>query len=256
MADRRWVLPVLDTEERFSSRVADHILTVNEPMRERLIRRGIAADKVSVIMNLPDDRLFSDRAVSSAPSDRFRLVYAGTVAERYGLDLALEAMDTLRHEMPDLELNIAGEGPHVPELREQARRLGLNDRVRFLGSVPLEEVSRLLFSSKVGISPHSDGPFWELYFSNKIVEYLRAGLPVISSRTRTVEHYLDDSVLFFFPPGDAGAFADQIRLIRREPALVAAKRAAAQERLQTLTWDVEREKLVALVAGLPSRLSR
>ncbi|HEX3327169.1 MAG TPA: glycosyltransferase family 4 protein [Actinomycetota bacterium] len=251
----RWIVPILRFEEVASCRLADRVITVSEPMRDLLADRGTPAGRISVVMNLPDSRLFEDAAPSSSTDDElhtdgFTLVYAGTVSERYGLDLAIEGVAALRDEMPDLHLVIAGDGPQLPGLQELAARLGVVSRVQFLGSLPLNEVSRLLVRCDVGISCHRNGPFGELAFSNKILECLEAGLPVISSRTRTVEHYLGDSMLFFFEPGDVLELVEQVRKVRQEPALVATKKAEARRKLQELRWDSEKTKLVELVGAL------
>jgi glycosyltransferase involved in cell wall biosynthesis len=251
----RWITPILKLEEVASCRLADRVITVSEPMKERLVDRGTPAGRISVVMNLPDSRVFRDAASAGAsdgptPRQRFTLVYAGTVSERYGLDLAVDGISALQAEMPDLNLVIAGDGPHLPALQRQVAALGVASQVQFLGSLPLSEVFRLLTQCDVGISCHRNGPFGELAFSNKILECLEASLPVISSRTRTVEHYLGDSTLFFFEPGDVASFIDQVRRVRQDPILVAAKQREAARKLEELRWDREKEKLVELIGNL------
>jgi len=176
------------------------------------------------------------------------MVYAGTVSERHGLDVAVEAIHQLRTEMPDLQLVVAGEGPHLSSLQRHAHDLALDDRVRLLGLHPPEEIASLLTASDLGISCHGNDEFWRLCFPSKVVEALAAGLPVISSRTHTIERYLDDSVLFFFRPGDVDGFVDQVRTVRRRPELVEAKRKAAAIRLAELNWDREKTKLLEILS--------
>ena len=174
-------------------------------------------------------------------TQRFTLVYAGTVSERYGVDLAIEGLAVLWDEMPDLNLVIAGDGPHIPALQRLVSDLGVALRVQFLGSLPLDEVARLLARCNVGISCHRDGPFGELAFSNKILEYMEAGLPVISARTRTVEYYLGDSTLFFFEPGEVLDFVESIRKVRNDSGAVATKQKEARQNCKNFA-GIERKK--------------
>ena len=50
--------------------------------------------------------------------DGFRLIYHGAMHQRYGLDLAVQAIDRLRHDIPGIHLSLVGEGEFLPLLRE------------------------------------------------------------------------------------------------------------------------------------------
>jgi glycosyltransferase involved in cell wall biosynthesis len=255
LAPRHWIVRLLRLEESLSCRYPHYLITVNEPMRERLLHYNLDSKHIHVVMNLPDPKIFAlgRIQVSSSTAEHFTLVYTGTVSQRYGLEIALEAIHALRDEMPDLRLVIVGEGPHLPELKSKTEACALQGRVTFLDPVPVERIPEILIHCNVGISPHHNDPFGDLMFSTKIVEYLAMGLPVISSRTRTIEHYFDDSVLFFFEPGNVQDFVRQVRIIRGNPDLVRAKRAAAQAKLRELNWEMEKQKflrLVGQIAGL------
>lgn len=250
LPSRHWIVRLLRWEESISCRYPHYLLTVNEPMRERLLENELDPERVQVVLNLPDPKIFSPSLIqptSSVVNSNFTLIYTGTISQRYGLDVALEALRILQAEMPDLRLLIVGEGPHLSELQQKTKAYGLEDRVLFRNKVPLEHIPELLTQCNVGISPHGNDVFWELYFSTKIVEFLIMGLPVISSRTRTIEHYFDDSMLFFFEPGNAQDFVQQVRLIRQRPDLVDAKRATAQAKLRELNWEIEKQKFLRLI---------
>src|SRR5262249_59496544 len=90
-------------QERLSRRFADHVITVSEQWRTALVGRGVPEGKCSVVMNVADERVFAPRP-SAASSSEFRLLYHGTVAYRYGLDLALEAVAKVRAEIPEIRL--------------------------------------------------------------------------------------------------------------------------------------------------------
>jgi glycosyltransferase involved in cell wall biosynthesis len=97
-------------------------------------------------------------------------LYAGLIIPRKGLELAVRTMNLL----PDWQLSICGTGWDEPRLRRLARRLGVDDRIRFLGWLPREEARALMQEADVFLFPslHDDAPF-------AVVEALEAGLPVV-----------------------------------------------------------------------------
>lgn len=245
-----WLFKMICLQEKISYSFPCLLLTVNESMRERIIRLGINPEKVITIFNSPDTALFKTKVSGERGNGRdFALVYTGAMARRYGLDIAIRAVALLADTMPDLKLVLVGEGNYLQSLQELAVRLGVQDRVEFRGRVPLDEVAGILAECDAGLSPHRNDCFWDLYFSTKIFEFLTVGLPVISSRTRTIEAYLGES-LFYFDPEDVEGLADQIRLLRSKPELAKAKMNIAAEATSNLSWDQEKKKIRRLVSGL------
>ena len=240
-----WVR-VLRLEERIGCLGAHYLMTVNEAMRERLVQHGRSRKDIAVLLNLPDERIFSPNANRSSPSGAghpFTLVYTGTVSSRYGLDLAIRGVKYLERSIPSIRLLIVGDGPDRARLKALAQEAGVGDRVVFRDPLPLEEVPALLSECQVGLSTHPDGSFWNLYFSTKVVEYMNVGLSVVSSRTRGIVHYFDDSAIFYCQPGDLEDFCRQVKLVYDRPDLVAARAADARERLHTVSWAIEQTKI-------------
>jgi len=145
-------------------------------------------------------------------------------------------------------LMIIGNGPHLPELRSMVERYGLDENVIFKEPVMIDKIPEILSDCEIGISPHQDNAFARLMFATKVAEYLSLSMPVISARTHTMEYYYEDSVLFFFEPGNAEDFAEQVKTIRQQPELVETKKIAAKEIMSRLTWAEESKKLLKLVA--------
>lgn len=243
-----WLVRLLRLQEKVSHLVPSIILTVNESMRKRIIRLGVSPEKVHTVFNGPDRRIFRVRS-NGRVAGRFSLVYTGIFAKRYGLDLAVRAVGRLAEEMPDLKLVLVGEGNFTQELQRLARELHVEDRIEFRDMVALEELPGILGECDVCISPHGKDGFWDLCCSTKILEGAAVGLPVISSRTRTLGYYLGDSI-FYFQPGDLDGLVDQIRLVRAEPGLVRKKAAQAARIVEQLCWDREKQKLQRIVSEL------
>ena len=69
-AHRRWMVPILKFEEVASCRLADRVITVSEPMKDRLVERGTPANRISVVMNLPDSKALGSETPSRTSEPR------------------------------------------------------------------------------------------------------------------------------------------------------------------------------------------
>jgi len=248
-----FLIKFIGIQEKISFRFPNHLFTVHEPLQELFIKRGvIKKDKIDVVLNVPDTKIFKDRQFrkNSEPDGHFVLIYTGTVAERYGLDIAIRGIDLLRNKIPKLKLWIVGEGEHLPYLRNLVMELNLKSYIKFYNPVPLTQIPSLLAKANVGISTHKQDPFWDIYFSTKIVEFLTIGLPVVVSRTKTIQYYFDDDMLFFFTPEDICDFAEKILTVYKNPFLAEKKVENARKYIKNLSWDIEKKKYTKLVESL------
>lgn len=191
---------VLLAEERWSCRIADHVLTVVASMA-RLYERSVAPAKITVAMNAPDTRLFTVMNVRRDPSDR-TMLYTGTVAERYGVDLAVGAVARLRDQIPGLRLRIVGDGDLVERCRRESTALGVADRVEFLAPVPLDQVPGLIAGAWVGVQPNRSDALMNHSLSTKILEWASLRLPVVAGSTAPLREVFGEDSIWLHEPGD------------------------------------------------------
>ena len=65
--------------------------------------RSCPAQKMHIVMNSPDENIFTPRNPSNKPEpDKFMVMYHGTIVERNGLDIALYAIAKLKDKIPNL----------------------------------------------------------------------------------------------------------------------------------------------------------
>jgi teichuronic acid biosynthesis glycosyltransferase TuaC len=155
---------------------ADRLVAVSEALKRALVDLGAPRDRVEVLRNGVDLSMFRpiDRRVARRDLALARptLLSVGHLIERKGHDRVIEAM---RH-LPDFDLVIVGEGPEREALGNLARRVGVADQVRFLGSLPhatLPEVygaadALVLASSREG-------------WANVLLEAMACGTPVVAA---------------------------------------------------------------------------
>ncbi len=247
---RHPVARMLRIQERISYRLADRLLTVNSSMVENVARKsGRAESQVAVVQNLPDSRKFpiqkGRRENWPFHKGAITLLYCGTVTEHYSLDIAVRAIARLSGTLPNLRLQILGDGNRLMNVLDLAKELGIADRVEHLKPVKHDMVIDIMAKADIGITTHSSGVFGNLYFSTKVLEFMSQGLPVISSRTYTIEKMLPESALFYFKAGDVDDLARQISFMCSHPEVVIEKTKRAHEMVRELNWDTEKRKLSA-----------
>jgi glycosyltransferase involved in cell wall biosynthesis len=255
VGENHWLSRLTRGIERVSMWYADHVITINQPIQQLLATRGLPPAKCTVIMNAVDEELFrtGPEKLASDPSGgkaTFVMMYHGTLTNIYGLDIALEAFGQVHQNMPGAEFWILGKGPEEKALREQARRLGLESKVRFIGSVLPNEIPAWLRRCDAGVLPTRQDVFLDLSFSNKLSEYIIMDKPVIASGIRTIRYYFSDEALAFFEPMNPTDLARQMVRLHGDAALRGRFARRAKEEYQPICWAVMKERYLALMARL------
>jgi glycosyltransferase involved in cell wall biosynthesis len=241
---------LLMLEERASSWWADRVLAVHDLHRDRLQQAGVPAGKIHVVMNSPDIRIFNLHKNGSSPPNQFTLICHGTVTQRLGLDLAIEAVASLRSEIPELRLKVIGEGDRLAESRTLVDRLGLGGRVSFMDLVPVEKLPALLVQADVGLVPYRPSSATHLRLPVNLLDYATLGIPVIAARLRTVEYYFGDGAVALFEPGNVTDLAQSIRRLYYNPDLRAQLVERARHALDALNWQNQRNEYYRAIDSL------
>jgi glycosyltransferase involved in cell wall biosynthesis len=190
--------------EKLSTRFSDFTIVAHDLLRERVIKRdGIEEKRCVGLLNYPSRELFTlDHVLNNNKKD-FRIIYAGTISYRHGIDIAINAMGLVRKKNPSIKFDIYGklnDGRYYWLLKKLIDDFDLNDTVFFHDVVPLEEMRSILAKASIGVVPKRGGVFGAEAFSTKILELMMAGLPVVVSKTKIDEYYFDSSMVMFFEP--------------------------------------------------------
>src|SRR5690349_17222934 len=121
--------------ETYAARRVDHVTTICKGLRDDLVKRGIGANKISVIPNAVDSGTFatSEAAEYSADDEHelrgsFVVGFIGSFYAYEGVDLLIAALPKLVAQVPNIRLVLVGGGPHEQVLKELACRLRVEDR--------------------------------------------------------------------------------------------------------------------------------
>ncbi len=246
---RRLFQPVLNLEERLCCAVADRIVTVNQVQQDVIVaRHPRVRSKMIVSMNVPDPRLFATdnlAATDSPVSDRFRLVYHGTVSGRLGVGLAMEAVARCKDIIPEIQLHIIGEGDAKDRLMRDCTQRNLGQHVVFHDAVPLDKLIPVVRGMDLGIVSLESNPATELMLPVKLMECLFLGIPVVAPRLKAIRHYFTEDMLFYFEPGDLSSLAAAIAAAR-DPEARRVRVRNAQAFLRQYDWNVHKAALLEL----------
>ena len=241
--------------EQWSVGRVDLVLTVNDACKRIFGRRSCPPEKIGVVMNCPDASIFPFRAVRACPphnnSKPFTIMYHGSLVERNGLDLAVNALEIVRNTIPSLELRIYGRPtPFLDRIMDRVGERGLTDCVRYMGSKSLEGLVNEIAACDVGVIPNHRNPFTEINTPTRIFEYLALGKPVVAPRTPGIQDYFTDDFLFFFESGDAADLARQLCAVYADPDRAVTITERGQQVYLEHLWSEESRNLVNLVGGL------
>lgn len=242
--------------EKWSMARADFVLTVNLACKKIFGARSCSLDKIGVIMNAPDSDIFSFRPASSDRANlgrekQFVIMYHGSLVERNGLDLAVEALSKVRKSVPSAQLRIYGKSsPFLERVLARAKGMKLDGSVRYLGHRRLEALVPEILDCDLGVIPNHRNAFTEINTPTRIFEYLALGKPVVAPRTPGIQEYFADGSLFYFESGDSGDLARRIENVYndRVSAITTAER--GQEVFLAHTWQQEKQTLIDLVSKL------
>lgn len=249
---------LLVLQERLSIALSTHTITVNEPMRERLVRLGVPDAKAGVVVNSPSLGRFDLTAHPRRmfrEDGRLRLVYTGALTPTYELDVAVAAVARVARDRPDLDVSfeIYGRGDSEAALRAQAADLRVAERVIFHGRIPIDAVPAAVAAADIGLAPTRHDRFTDMSLSTKVFEYGAMGKPVVASRLPMVEQTFPTGTVATYPPGEADAMAGAILSFVDDPTAREAAVAQTAVVVERGSWEHEATGYLALVERLVNR---
>jgi glycosyltransferase involved in cell wall biosynthesis len=247
--------------QRASIGFADRATTVTREMMQTFGRHGSNMEKITVVLNVPDDRLFrlSDyehlrrRAVEARGAERprtFRVFTHGAVEERYGVDTIVRAIALLKGEVPPFEFRFMGKGDYVNAILTQAKELRVENRVHYLGFVPFEKMIEEIVAADVCVVAMKKNEYSDLVHTNKMFEYIALRRPIVASRLDSTVSYFPDDCFVYFNADDPMDLAEKLRYVATHPDDVAARVDAASRHYDMYRWEHERRKYLGVYEDL------
>jgi len=213
-----------------AARQAPLMTVVCQALKDELVRLGVPASRMRVVLHGVDLHLFRPPADRAALRDSLgmagpTLLSVGHLIDRKGHDIAIRAMPDL----PGHTLLIVGDGPREAALRQLACDLGLGGRVRFLGHVDQARLPALMGAADVLVNcSDREG------IANVLIEAMACGTPVAATAVwGSPEAVTIPAAGVLLRERSAAALVDGVCALQTAPP----DRAATRRHAETFTWE-------------------
>lgn len=197
----------------------DKVVCVSDYMKRDVAARGFSEDRLLTIYNGVD--------IPEVPcQDGGYILSLGRLVRLKGLDSLIKAMQHTK-----CQLRICGEGPERRNLERLSQRLGLTDRIDFMGWINEEEKHRMLCECRMFAIPSVHEAYGMV-----AAEAMSYGKPVIASNTGGLPEVVGNAGILI-PPQDEKALAEAVNALDSDAEKRLALGKAAKERMRAFSWD-------------------
>ena len=237
---KRLVFATLELLEWLTLRTASAVIVTNESFRENALRRGVPAERLTVVRNGPAaTEIAAEGALrEGAPH---RIVYLGVLGPQDNVETAVLAAEQLarRRGRTDWRLTIGGDGEMMPALAKLVADRGLGDVVEFTGWLDAAAVDELLRDATVAIQPDAPTRMNQLSTMAKTIEYLGRGVPVVAADLTETRRSAGQAARYV-PHGTPAEFAAALDELLDDPDRRQRMRATGLTRFDAqLSWETQ-----------------
>lgn len=206
--------PLVSVAERFVIKNADLVVANSPAMHERCQR---FRPRLSVVC--PPIISATHWKVGSRVRRRKQIVFLGSFFRFSGLQEFVSEFAIRSSE--DVRLVLAGAGEEFNNIRKIVEELGLSGRVEMPGWINFTDIGFLLRESSVAVNPMRKLPVTEYALPNKVLQYLLAGLPTVSTRLLGLESYFgsDPACSLYFEETPAQVASRALEILEEKPTV-------------------------------------
>ena len=177
--------PMYWMEARLYAR-AQRVVSLTPGIKVELLRKGVSRERLDVLPNAFDAEAYRlepntrERVRKEHGWDnRFVVVYTGAHTEVTAVDTLVRAAHVLR-DRQDIRFELFGAGQTKPFAQSLAASLELTN-IGFRDSVPKASIPQILAGADAGLMSLFKSPLIHIYFENKLVDYMGAGIPILAA---------------------------------------------------------------------------
>lgn len=239
--------------ERLSLNFSDYIITANAYFKKILVNRNkYLLNKIQIIQNFPDAKIFKIKKKNN--SQKFILMYMGTIADRYMLSSAITAVSILKTKISNFEFKIfpklRKEGKYLEHLRELISEYNLNNNVSIKNPIPVEKISQEINKSDLGILLLKKDFFTESIIPVKLLEFIQMEKPVVATKTKALSSFFPKNLIYFLKSNTPQEIAKTIIKIYKNRSHTAKKVYAQKKFNQVNNWLNESLKYKKLISNI------
>lgn len=222
---------------------ADRVLALTPALKDILISRGVAAEKISVVSNAVDTSKFNpdtDEPVWERPpsaTGKTVIGYIGSLLDYEGVDDLITAFDDMGAESKTVLL-IVGNGALEEELRTQATSAKRQADIHFVGRQPFADIPAWYAACDILVYPRKPLPVCEAVAPVKIFDAMAARKPILASDVRVLSDIVESSGAGrIFAKGDIGALTQTLKDLMSDAASLKDYAASGYDYVQTHSWE-------------------
>jgi len=173
---------------------ASAVLAVSSGLKKQL-SHYVSEKEIDVVPNLVNTNFFT-LPICLRMEYPFRFLTVAFLTPNKGIDLLIRAFARAFKGYPEVYLEIGGDGPQRKELETLAFKLGVTDRVMFLGTLTREAVRQAMWRANAFVLPSHFETFGVV-----LIEAMATGLPVIATRSGGPEDFVNSNMGCLIEPG-------------------------------------------------------
>lgn len=242
-----WQKGIVAAFERRVPRHVHAVTTNTQYMLQKLAAWGVPEERILYLPNGLDQERFKQPGNEQISELRNQLELQGRTIVGYlgslslanhAVDLLLQAFAQIYPLIPDVRLLVVGTGEDMDALQAQARALGIDHAVHWVGSVPPDQAPAYYHLFDASVDPVYDNDAARGRSPLKLFESWACQAPFITSDVGDRKHLLGTPPAGLLAiPGNADSLAENSLLILRDPGLANELRLRGLERVQNYTWD-------------------
>ncbi len=221
---------------------------------------GVVPAKILVAADAVDIDFFSIASIREEarkhlgiPQDKKIVSYIGkykTMGAAKGVDEIIEAVATVRKEIPEAAVMIVGlNKDEFAEVGAVCEKMGIPAAGRILlPHTPLAKVPLYLRASDVVVMNYPNTPHYAHFMSPlKLFEYMASGTPIVTTDLPSIREILDDRIATFVKPDDVRDLGRGISVALRDRPAMLKRAAAAREKVVNYSWKARAEGIMKFI---------
>lgn len=224
---RRLILNKADVITVISNYLGNYARRINRKAKIKLIANGVDVEKFKV------------EILKFKVAKENTIITVSRLVKKNGVGDLIDAMATVRQEIPEAKLIIGGDGPLGESLRFKVRSLNLENNVKFLGEISPDSIPEYLAEASIFVRPSlSEG------LGSAFLEAMAAGLPVIGTSVGGIPDFLKNGETgLFCKVADPEDLADKIiKILKDEPLRERITANAKKLIAEKYDWNIIAEK--------------
>ena len=244
LKNRKWIRGIWKFLERYMVPKLEYITTVSQSIADKLEEEY--GKKVWVIRNMAKYHVTfipkTKEELGLALSTRVIIIQGAGINPDQGAEELVHALEYLEN----IHLLIIGEGTRIPALKKMVKISGLHSKVTFIPKIPYTELMGYTQLCDLGVNLSTGTSLNNRYsLPNKLFDYIRAGIPVLSSSVPEVDQIIRKYNLgVVIPRVEPKIIAEAIKNMLSDEARLIQWKKNAQMVAKELNWETEEKKLI------------